>query len=89
MRLLSGADVHMAPDLLSGLNDGRIITLAGSRYLLLEPPIISCRRNLKSASLLAVRRLCCDFDTSRAFSWIEPQYALIRRMVYTGAFGFS
>jgi len=38
LHLLSGADVHMVPDLLSGLNDGRILTLAGSRYLLLEPP---------------------------------------------------
>src|SRR5204863_618245 len=38
LHLLSGADVHMVPDLLSGLSDGRILTLAGSRYLLLEPP---------------------------------------------------
>src|SRR5262245_35545977 len=36
--LLSGADVHMVPDLVSGLNDGGILTLAGARYLLLEPP---------------------------------------------------
>src|SRR5215475_12275724 len=38
LQLLSGADVHIVPDLLGGLSDGRIITLAGSRYLLLEPP---------------------------------------------------
>src|SRR2546426_7480147 len=38
LRLLSGADVHMVPDLVSGLNGGRILTLAGSRYPVLEPP---------------------------------------------------
>src|SRR5262245_56084136 len=38
LRVLSGADVHMVPDLVAGLNERQILTLAGSRYLLLEPP---------------------------------------------------
>lgn len=33
-----GADTHLAPDLLAGLRSGRIPTLNGTRYLLLEPP---------------------------------------------------
>ena len=85
LRLLSGADVHMAPDLLSGLNDGRILTLAGSRYLLLEPPhhimppqFEDCVFRLQSAGYVAI------LTHPERFSWIEPQYALIRRMVYQG-----
>src|SRR5262245_21600628 len=37
LRCLGSADVHMVPDFLSGMSDGRILTLAGSRFLLLEP----------------------------------------------------
>ena len=38
LSVLPGADVHIAPDLIEGLSGGRVLTLADSRYLLLEPP---------------------------------------------------
>ena len=85
LRLLSGADVHMVPDLLSGLSDGRIITLAGSRYLLLEPPhhvmppqLDDCIFRLQSAGYVAI------LTHPERLSWIEAQYASIRGMVYKG-----
>src|SRR5262245_16947281 len=85
LRLLSGADVHMVPDLLSGLKDGRILTLAGSRYLLLEPPhhvmppqFADCIFRLQAAGYVAI------LTHPERLSWIEPQYALIRRMVHKG-----
>jgi protein-tyrosine phosphatase len=72
----------MVPDLLSGLSDGRIITLAGSRYLLLEPPhhvmppqLDDCIFRLQSAGYVAI------LTHPERLSWIESQYALIRRMV--------
>lgn len=37
IRLTYGADTHLVPDVLTGLRDGRIPTLAGGRYFLLEP----------------------------------------------------
>ena len=86
LRLLSGADVHIVPDLLTGLKDGRILTLAGSRYLLLEPPhhimpprFDECIFALQSAGYVAI------LTHPERLSWIEPQYALIRRMVHEGA----
>jgi protein-tyrosine phosphatase len=85
LSLLSGADVHMVPDLVSGLNDGRILTLAGSRYLLLEPPhhvmprqLDECIFKLQSAGYVAI------LTHPERLSWIEPQYVLIRRMVHRG-----
>ena len=85
LRLLSGADVHIAPDLLTGLKDVRILTLAGSRYLLLEPPhhimpprFDECIFALQSAGYVAI------LTHPERLSWIEPQYALIRRMVHKG-----
>lgn len=38
LKLVIGADVHMDPNLLNGLRDGRIPSLNGSRYFLFEPP---------------------------------------------------
>lgn len=38
LKLVEGADVHLAPDLIEGIRTGAVPTLAGSRYLLLEPP---------------------------------------------------
>ncbi len=38
LQLTYGADTHLVPEMLQGLRDGRIPTLAGTRYFLLEPP---------------------------------------------------
>ena len=38
LRLVVGADAHLVPELLEGLQSGRVPTLNGSRYFLLEPP---------------------------------------------------
>jgi protein-tyrosine phosphatase len=38
LRLVSGADVHIGPDLVNGLKSGHLLTIADSRYVLLEPP---------------------------------------------------
>src|SRR5438477_181458 len=36
--LVSGADVHMIPGLAAGLRSGHLLTIADSRYVLIEPP---------------------------------------------------
>ena len=66
-------------------DDGRILTLAGSRYLLLEPPhhvmppqFDDCIFRLRSAGYVAI------LTHPERLSWIEPQYALVRRMVHKG-----
>ncbi len=38
LRLIGGADTHIAPDLVNGLQTGRVPALGKSRYFLLEPP---------------------------------------------------
>lgn len=37
LKLSFGADAHLVPELFAGLRSGRVPTLGGSRYLLLEP----------------------------------------------------
>jgi hypothetical protein len=36
--LVAGADVHLVPDLIAGRRSGRIPSIAGARYVLVEPP---------------------------------------------------
>ncbi len=38
LRLTTGADVHVAPNLLEGLRTGRVLSIADTRYVLIEPP---------------------------------------------------
>jgi protein-tyrosine phosphatase len=83
--LLSGADVHIVPDLLPRLAYGQIITLADSRYLLLEPPhhvmppqFEECIFRLQSAGYVAI------LTHPERLSWIGSQFPLIRRMVNAG-----
>ncbi len=38
LSLVSGADVHLVPELATGLKSGHLLTLANSRYFLFEPP---------------------------------------------------
>ena len=38
LQLTTGADVHMAPNFAAGLRSGDLLTLADSRYVLVEPP---------------------------------------------------
>lgn len=44
MRLVEGADVHLDHGLVEGIRSGRVPTIAGSRYLLFEPPTTWHRR---------------------------------------------
>ena len=38
LTLVSGSDAHIAGDFISGLKTGRVLSLADSRYVLVEPP---------------------------------------------------
>jgi protein-tyrosine phosphatase len=38
LRIVTGADNHVVPDFCDGLRSGRLLTIANSRYVLVEPP---------------------------------------------------
>jgi Capsular polysaccharide biosynthesis protein len=85
LRLVSGADVHVSPTLPEGLKSGRILTLNGSRYLLLEPPHHVAPPQLEEHvfRLHALGYIAILTHPER-LSWIESQYSLIKRMVHNG-----
>jgi protein-tyrosine phosphatase len=79
--LVTGADVHIAPDLAVQLRDGRALTLNNSRYLLLEPPhhVLPPRLEdhifgLQSAGYVPI------LTHPERLSWLEGHYDLIRRL---------
>jgi protein-tyrosine phosphatase len=85
LKLVAGADVHVAADLGAGLGDGRIPTLNGSRYLLLEPPHHVLPPNLEDHifRLHAAGYIAIVTHPER-MSWIEASYPLIQRLVHSG-----
>ena len=100
LRLVTGADVHLVPDLVSGLRSGQLLTLADSRYLLVEPPhhvapvrIVDQFFNLMIAGYQPI------LTHPERLTWISGQYSIMEQLVdggvwmqitassLTGAFG--
>jgi protein-tyrosine phosphatase len=85
LRLATGADVHVTPELVTQLRDGRALTLNGTRYLLLEPPhhILPPRMEdhifgLRTAGYVPI------ITHPERLTWIEGHYELIERLIYGG-----
>jgi protein-tyrosine phosphatase len=80
--LVSGADVHIAPDLDLQLRDGRALTLNDSRYLLLEPPHHVLPPRLKDLIFgLQAAGYVPILTHPERLSWVEGHYDLIGRLV--------
>lgn len=86
LQLVEGADVHLAPGLVASIRAGRIPTLAGSRYLLLEPPHhVAPPRFEESLFQLMVAGYVPVITHPERLSWIEGQYPVFQRLVKNGA----
>jgi protein-tyrosine phosphatase len=85
IRLVAGADVHVAPDLATQLQDGQALTLNNSRYLLLEPPhhVLPPRLEDYIFGLQAAGYVPIITHPER-LSWVEGHYDLVKRLVYKG-----
>ncbi|WP_084087410.1 tyrosine-protein phosphatase [Aerolutibacter daejeonensis] len=86
IRLVEGADVHLDPALVDGLRSGRIPTLAGSRYLLLEPPHHVAPPRFEEAvfELMAAGYVPVITHPER-LTWVESHYDLFTRLSQRGA----
>jgi protein-tyrosine phosphatase len=80
--LVTGADVHITPDLDVQLRDGRALTLNNSRYLLLEPPHHVLPPRLEDLIFgLQAGGYVPILTHPERLSWVEGHYDLIRRLV--------
>ena len=85
LELTIGADTHLDTDLIGGVRSGRIPTLAGSRYLLLEPPHHTVPpRFEESVFNLCAAGIFPVITHPERLSWIEGQYDVFKRLVHSG-----
>lgn len=86
LRLVEGADVHLDTGLMDGIRAGRIPTLAGSRYLLLEPPHhVAPPRFEDSVFQLLIGGIVPVITHPERLTWIEHQYDTFKKLVKAGA----
>ena len=85
LQLVTGADVHTVPDFMDGLRSGRLLTLADSRYVLVEPPhhVVPVRLEEFFFGLLVAGYVPVLTHPER-LSWIKSHYAVIQALARAG-----
>jgi protein-tyrosine phosphatase len=85
LRLVAGADIHIAPDMVAGLKSGRLLPIADSRYLLVEPPHHVAPAHLDEALFsLMVAGYRPILTHPERLAWIRPRYELIKQLAEHG-----
>ncbi|SFN31862.1 tyrosine-protein phosphatase [Dokdonella immobilis] len=85
LRLLAGADVHLEPGLCESIRRGRVPTLAGTRYLLLEPPHhVAPPRFEESVFELRAAGYVPVITHPERLTWIEQHYEMFKRLAENG-----
>jgi protein-tyrosine phosphatase len=85
LRLVAGADVYMVPDLIAGLRSGRIPSIAGSRYVLIEPPHHTAPPQLEAFFFsLLVEGFVPILTHPERLGWLRHRYESIRQLVRAG-----
>ena len=85
IRLVEGADVHLDVDLVTSIREGRVPTIAGSRYLLLEPPHHVAPPGFENAVFQLVMAGYIPVITHpERLSWVEDNFDVFQRLVRGG-----
>jgi protein-tyrosine phosphatase len=85
LQITSGADVHVAPNLLDQIHAGKVPTIAGSRYLLLEPPHHVLLTRLEDFIFgLVAGGIFPVLTHPERLSWIESHYDIIQGLANRG-----
>jgi protein-tyrosine phosphatase len=86
LTLTQGADVHIATDLVRGLKDGRVASLAGSRYFLFEPPHHVAPPRLRETVFEVMSAGFHPIVTHpERLTWIEDHYETMAALAKAGA----
>ena len=85
LRLVTGADNHIAPEFLADLRSGKLLSLADSRYVLVEPPhhIAPPRLEALFFSLISARYVPILTHPER-LTWISSNYDMLMRLSAAG-----
>jgi protein-tyrosine phosphatase len=85
LKLLSGADNHIIPDFVDGLRRGHLLSLADSRYVLVEPPhhVAPARLEDLFFNILLAGYVPILTHPER-LTWIEDKYSVMQRLAAKG-----
>lgn len=90
LRLVAGADVHICADFVGGLRSGRLLTLADSRYVLVEPSHHMAPPHLEEFFFeLVVAGYVPILTHPERLSWIPTRFDAITRMARAGVCLFA
>jgi protein-tyrosine phosphatase len=85
LALVPGADVHMTPNFVAGLRSGQLLTLADSRYVLVEPPHHTAPPQIEDFFFnLAVAGYVPILTHPERLSWVPSRYQIIKKLVQSG-----
>ncbi|MGA7326100.1 MAG: CpsB/CapC family capsule biosynthesis tyrosine phosphatase [Rhodomicrobium sp.] len=85
LRLLAGSDNHMVPNFAEGLRSGHLLTLAGSRYVLVEPPHhVAPARIAEFFFDLILTGYAPILTHPERLSWIESKYEVLKQLAARG-----
>ncbi|WP_332748250.1 tyrosine-protein phosphatase [Hydrogenophaga sp.] len=86
LKLVVGADVHLVPGLIEGLKNGRVPTLHGSRYFLLEPSHTMPPPHLEASVFnLIVAGYTPIITHPERLTWVESHYPVFQQLIAQGA----
>jgi protein-tyrosine phosphatase len=85
LKLVSGADNHIVPDFVQGLKSGRLLPLAQSAYVLVEPPhhVAPLRLEELFFSIIAAGYVPVLTHPER-LSWIGSKFHVIKNLASRG-----
>src|SRR6202158_5232505 len=85
LRLVTGADNHVVPDFVAGLQSGRLLSLCDSRYVLVEPPHHTEPPQLEDFFFnLLVAGFVPILTHPERLTWVPSRYGTIQRLVQAG-----
>jgi len=85
LRLVAGADNHITPNFVAELRSGHLLSLADTRYVLVEPPHHVAPPRLEDLFFgLLVAGYVPILTHPERLSWIESHYPTIKRLVHAG-----
>jgi protein-tyrosine phosphatase len=85
LRLITGADNHITPNFVAELRSGHLLSLADSRYVLVEPPHHVAPPRMEDLFFnLLVAGYVPILTHPERLSWIESHYPTMERLVRAG-----
>lgn len=85
LRLVIGADVHMTPDFVAGLRSGHLLSIADSRYVLVEPPHHTAPPQLEEFFFnMVVAGYVPILTHPERLSWVPSRFETVKRLIRSG-----